>query len=429
MSEVGLEIAVIFVLILANGFFSLAELSLVAARKGRLQNLESQGVASAKRALELIRQPEKFLAAVQTGVTVVGTLASVYGGATLVDYLHPKLAAIPALADYADPIAVTIVVVGISFLAIVVGELAPKYLALAHAEKIALVVSRPILIVSRALSYLIPILTGSAKLIVRLFGVRDVSPSEVVSELDVQLLMSEGRQSGVFDKEDEELVRSALDFADTTAREAMTPRTDIVGFDNDTSFEEIVTRMGEQGYSRYPVYRENIDRIAGVVFLKDVFKRLQERTSTTLNDIIRPAMFIPDSMELSEALSLMQTKRQHLAICLDEFGGTAGLLTLEDILEEIVGDIQDETDTEVAEFVAQSENVAFISGTLRPDQLNERFGTHLPDDQSTTVAGLLVSELERVPEKQERITLADVTITVLERRGSRIIRMRVEKNI
>lgn len=429
MNGVGSEVLIILALILANGFFALSELALVSARRSNLEEMKERGKKSARRALRLIDQPERVLASVQVGITVVGTLASVYGGATVVEYLTPYLAAAPIsiVADHANGFAVALVVIAISFLSITVGELAPKYLALAHAERIAAGVSWPMTQLTRMLRFVTPVFSVFARGIVRLFGVREVKPSSVVSEMDVRLLLAEGRESGVFDSDEEEIVRSALDFADTTAREALTPRADIVGFEVNTPFEEMFETIVEEGYSRYPIYEGSLDKIIGLVFLKDIVQRKQRRRTVSLNDVMRKPLFVPDSMELAELLRLMQRKRQHMAVCLDDFGGTAGIITLEDILEEIVGEIQDETDVEVAEFSAQSDRVAFISGTLRPDQLNERFGAHLPEDQSATVAGLVVSALGRIPAKQEKVRLDGLTVTVLERVGSRIVRMRVEK--
>ncbi len=429
MPDFALELFVIVVLILANGFFALSELSLVSARRSRLMELAESGNDAAKRALDLIKQPEQFLAAVQVGITFVGTLAAVFGGATVVDFLEPYIekAPIVLIAEHAQGIAVVLVVVMISLLSLILGELAPKYIALTYSEKLALRVSRPISAMAAALRFVFPIITGPAKLVARLFGVKEITRGSPVTELDVHLLVAEGRKSGVFDEAEQELVRSALDFADTTAREAMTHRADIIGFKDDTSIDEMLNVMISTGYSRYPVYQDSIDTIIGVVMFKNVVRRQRENQEANLNDVLNPAMFIPDSMELAELLKKMQRKRQHMAICLDEFGGTAGIITLEDVLEEIVGEIQDETDDEIPEFSANNDRVAFISSTLRPDQLNEQFGSHLDEERSTTVAGLVVSARGAIPEKQERVRLNDVIITVLELSGNRILRMKVEK--
>lgn len=429
MTQVGFEVAVILALIVANGFFALSELALVSARRAQLQEKSEAGSKTAKRALKLMQTPDKFLAAVQIGITVVGTLASVYGGATIVAFLTPKLEILQLgfLSEHAEGFAVTLVVIAISFLSIVLGELAPKYIALTYPEAISAGVSGPISLMTRVFRLFIPIFTGSAKLVVRLFGITEIKRASVVSEMDVHLLLAEGRESGVFDEEEEKLVLSALDFADTTAREAMTPRADIVAFDSSKPFSEIYDTIIEEGYSRYPIYEGSIDKIVGLVFLKDIILKKKQLGQVSLNDVMRPPFFVPDSMELADVLQKMKIKREHLAICLDDFGGTAGIITLEDILEELVGEIQDETDTEVAEYTSPSDKTAYISGTLRPDQLNERFGSQLPEDQSSTVAGMVVSKLGRIPAKQEQVKFNGIVVTVLEVEGSRIVRMRVDK--
>jgi len=429
MSNVVFEIVIILLLILANGFFALAELSLVSARKGKLTESADSGKESAKRALELIQQPEQFLAAVQVGITFVGTLAAVFGGATIVTVLKDYFSGVPVgfIAEYAHSLAVVLVVALISFLSLVLGELAPKYIALSYSERLAMKTARPIFLITRTLRFMFPIVTLPAKFVARLFGVKEITRGSPITEADIQLLLTEGRKSGVFDEAEQELVRSAIDFADTTAREAMTHRADIVGFATGTPLNELLDVMLQKGYSRYPVYQDTIDKVVGVVMFKDVVRKSRELDDARLNDVIQEPMFIPDSMELADLLKKMQRKRQHLAICLDEFGGTAGIITMEDILEEIVGEIQDETDDEIPEFSAKNERVAFISGALRPDQLNERFGTHLDEEKSTTVAGMVVSSLGGIPGTQERVALDDVLITVLERSGNRIRRMKVEK--
>ena len=429
MSELYLEMGIILALILANGFFALSELSLVSARKSHIKELSKDGDKSAKVALSLIEQPDRFLAAVQIGITFVGTFASVYGGATLVKYLTPLLeeVGLAFVSNNSSAFAVGIVVMGIAVVSVVIGELAPKYLALAHAEKIALRVARPLKLVSLLFGYLIPPLAGAAKLIVRLVGVKEIKRQSQISETDIKLLMAEGREVGVFDIEDEKLVRSALDFADITAREAMTPRGDMKSFSLDADPGNVMRALRSGRHSRYPIYKNTIDKIVGVLFLKDVFKTLRGDDELVIKKLMKPALFVPDSMSISVLLKKMQAQRTHLAICLDEFGGTAGLVTMEDILEEIVGEIRDEDDIEDPEYSPQSDKVVFIAGTLRPDELNRLFDTALPEEKSNTVAGLIVETIGRIPEKFETVKLNGVSITVLEREGSRIIRMKIEK--
>ncbi|MCH9032050.1 MAG: HlyC/CorC family transporter [candidate division Zixibacteria bacterium] len=429
MSEIYLEMGVILALILANGFFALSELSLVSARKSHIKKLAKEGSKAAKVAERLIEHPDRFLAAVQIGITFVGTLASVYGGATIVNYLTPLLkeARLSFISDNSSAFAVGIVVMGISFVSVVIGELAPKYLALAHSEKIAVRVARPLKLVSLLFGYLIPPLAGSAKLILRLVGVKEIKRQSQITETDVQLLMAEGREVGVFDEEEEKLVRSVLDFADITAREAMTPRADIKSFSINASPGKVMEALRTGRHSRYPIHKSTIDKIVGVLFLKDVFKTLRDDDELVIKKLMKPALFVPDSMSISVLLRKMQTQRTHLAICLDEFGGTAGLVTMEDILEEIVGEIRDEDDIEDPEYSPQSEKVVFIAGTLRPDELNRLFDTSLPEEKSNTVAGLIVETVGRIPEMFETVKLNGVLVTVLEREGSRIIRMKIEK--
>ncbi len=429
MGSVLTEVLIILALILANGFFVLSEFALISSRKSRLSHLAKGGNKSAGRAVELIDKTDKALAAMQVGITFVATLAAVYGGATIVEIMTPRLAEsiIPFVARNAHSIAVGAVVFSITFLTVVLGELAPKYVALAHAERITLAVVRPLAWMVKIFGSFTPLLSGSAKAIMWICGVRTNDRQGVVTEMDINLLMSEGREKGVFNRDEEELVRSALDFADTTAREAMTPRASIAAYSVDIATDVALKSMIAEGYSRYPIFQGAIDRVVGIVFLKDMFLKSEEGQSFTVQQVMRKPLFVPDSMELSILLRKMQSKRQHMAICLDEFGGTAGLITLEDILEELVGEIKDENDVEMADFVRESDTVAYVSGTLRPDELNEVFGTHVSEDESGTIAGLILQELDRVPSQNECVTIDGVAFTVLDVQGSRIRRLKVER--
>lgn len=425
-----LELLAIIVLILANGFFAASEFALIAARKSRIKNWARKGNRAAARTRKLLQQPDRFLATIQVGVTFVGTLAGVFGGATLAESLTVALQRSPFefVRSTAQPIAIVVVVVFVSVLSIVLGELAPKYIALINPEKTALRITRPIWIFSRATFFLVTFFTWSARSLLRILGLSKIPERAHISDEEINILISEGIEKGAFDPTEQRLIKSVFDFTDTTVRQAMTPRVDIVGIPLGATQEEAMAIMARNGYSRYPVYKDSLDQITGMIYAKDFMAPLAAGDRIELSAVIRRPIFIPDSMPLTSLLSTFQKRRVHIAVVLDEFGGTAGVITMEDILEEIVGDIQDEHDQDQAEFVLHSDSVAFAAGGLRPDELNDQFGVDLPEKVSDTLAGLIIETLGRVPENRETILIGGVMFTVLEMSGNRILRVRVEKS-
>lgn len=429
MDNIYIEILAIFLLIAINGFFSLSEFSIIASRKSRLKRLIQEGSRSASRAVKIQSRPESFLATVQIGITFVGVLAGVFSGMTIVNHISPLVAGIPIdfISSSARTVSFFIIVVIISFASIVLGELVPKYIALSRPEKIALRVSGPISVFIKVSFFLIRILTGTAKGIIRLIGIKQTSDRFSVTEEEINILIAEGREKGVFDKTEQELIHSIFDFSDITARRAMTPRTDIIGVNIEDDTDKILKSVTSNGFSRYPVYEDTLDRIVGIIYTKDIIRILQHSDLILINDIIRKPLFVPDSMKLNTLLRTFQQKRVHMAIVLDEFGGTAGLITLEDLLEEIVGEIQDEFDTEQKEFVQKSEVLAFVAGSLRVDELNDQFGTRLSEDDPNTITGLIFERLGRPAAKGDKVIIKNVKFIVLEVEGNRLKRLRVEK--
>lgn len=430
MAQIGIEILLIGVLILLNGFFSGAEAALIAVRRSTVSELaRTKGVAG--RALKSLKErPETFLATVQVGVTVVGTLASVVSGATVVEALTPRIAVLPWLfaQRWPEQIAIGIVVVIIAFASLVFGELVPKYLALARPEKFALSVARPITWLASIGKPLVSLLTHISRFVARLFGVHPSEHDRPVSDQEIRLLAIEGSLHGTIDDVERELIHQALDFSDTTARQVMTPRPDVIGIDINWTNEEVLQTIREEGYSRFPVYDGTIDRIAGAIFTKDVIHLLTEGSPIILRDIVRPVMFVPDSMVISEVLAKFQKQRRHLAIVLDEFGGTAGLITLEDVLEEIVGDIRDEYDAdEQAEFRLLPDGTAVAAGGMPIIDFNEEFGVSLSTDLADTLAGLFTATIDRLPRKGDFIEVEGVRFDVATLKGRRIVLLRARK--
>lgn len=429
MENAYTEIIAIFALILANGFFSASEFALIASRKSRLKNWAAKGDIRAARTRDLIKKPDRFLATIQVGITFVATLAGVFSGATLVKYLVPILKEFPIaiIRNSAEPISIGAIVVIVSFLTVVVGELIPKYIALSAPERIAIWVTPPIWLFSKLGFFLVSFLTFSAQLILKIFGLKQKSDRVSITEEEINILISEGAERGVFDRTEQKLIKSVFDFSDYTVRQSMTPRVDFVSIKLDWPIDQVKEVVTTNGYSRYPVYQETIDQIVGIVYTKDLISLMVHNETVILKDIIRKPLFIPDSMPLTVLLRKFQKRKVHIAIVLDEFGGTAGLITLEDVLEEIVGEIQDEHDFDQPEFVLHSKNIAYAAATLRPDELNEEFDIHMPEDISDTVGGYIVETLGHRPKVGEKLTVGNVRYTILEMESNRIKRVRIKK--
>lgn len=428
-SRLGWEITAILVLILANSFFSLAEFSIIASRKSKLREKIEEKKKGAEKALKLRESHEQFLATIQVGITAVSVLVGVFSGATIVVHLTGLLEGlpIPVLAESATPIAMGLVVMTITILAVVLGELVPKYLALSFPERYARRVAGPVTLFVKVVGVFARMLSGSAIFIVRRLGVKNDTGEHAVSEDEINQLLIEGRESGVFDETEREFVSAVFDFADSTVRRAMTPRIDVIGLPVDTDPKTSLSVIQEHGYSRFPIYEGEIDHVIGVVYTKDVLTKGIDLNQINLRQLMRKPFFVPDSMPLPKLLREFQKGHSHMVIVLDEFGGTAGIITLEDVLEELVGEIQDEYDAEAAPLVQNSETVAYADSSVWPGDVNEMLNCHLPEEDVDTLTGLVMEKMGRMPRKREMVVIADARLTVLSTDRNRILRFRIEK--
>ncbi|MCK4403720.1 MAG: HlyC/CorC family transporter [candidate division Zixibacteria bacterium] len=426
MGSAWIQILIILLLILANGFFASSEIALISARRSRIKQLSEKGHKKAQLVNKLQNKPDVFLATVQVGITLVGTLASVMGGAKLVDHLKPWIEKIPSpvIQNSSESIAIGMVVVIITYFLLVLGELVPKYLALAHPEKVAFRTVGPVHALSNLAFIVVKLLSNSSRFLVSLFVKEVPKESGFVTDEELKFIVHEGKTKGIFDQTEEELIRSALEFTDTTVRNAMTPRTEIIALDKGTGQQQVIRAMTEEGFSRIPVYKDNLDNIVGIIYAKDIINLLQNRELIILEDILRRPYFVPDSMKISELLKNFQKKQLHMAIVLDEFGGTAGLITLEDIIEEIVGEIRDEYDQEEEEIYLLSDNLAIVNASLFIGEFNQKFGTDLPEEYNT-VGGYLTGSLGRIPLLDEEIKIGNLTFVIFDKVGPRLKKIKV----
>ena len=429
--EFWLEAAIILLLILANGFFSGSEMAIISVRRSRIDQLAEDGNKSARVVARLKDDSDRFLATVQVGITLVGSLASALGGASAIEFLRPVFhqSQNPFIREWGEVLALGVIVVTISYLSLVIGELVPKSLALRYSEQIALFVARPLDLLSRLFSAVVRFLTASSNVLLFFTGTGAKSTEALVSEEEVRYLVSEGAEKGIFDDTEKEFIHSVFDFADTYVREVLTPRTEIHGLEVSTSALDALHEMIESGFSRMPVYAEDLDHILGIVHIKELLKAREHGEVTSLRDLLHSAYFVPDSMQISHLLRELQVRRLHMAIVINEFGTVIGIATIEDIMEEIVGEIRDEYDTDEEQPVQEiSEGVLLVEGGVALSDLKEEHGIPLEETQAyRTLAGFLLARLERIPRGRETVVHEGYRFTIVEMDGRRIAKVRVEK--
>ena len=425
------ELFIILALILANGFFSGAEMAIVASRRGRLRQLADAGDASAAKALELASSPDRFLPTVQIGITLVGTLAAAYGGDRVVDKLAEAIrASAPAqIAAMADTIALTAFVGLLSYFTLVVGELVPKRLALRSAEPVARIVA-PVMMsvatIAKPLVWLMGVSTWAVLFLLRAH--RQQGPS--VSVDDIEHLLETGRAEGVLEAVEQAVAIEALRLGERTVRDIMRPRIDIDALDIATPSEQVLGAIAMAGYSRLPVYDGSLDQILGYLSIKDVLRQNWMGWPIDLPKLLHRPLFVPESMTLDRLLELFQKQRNQLAIVLDEYGGTEGLVTLEDILEELVGEIHDEHQAEASQALVEREDGSWlVDGGLSIDDFSERVGIKTDGESRdySTIAGLVLSLLERIPSVGDTTSWRGFSIEVVDMDGRRIDRLLIHR--
>ena len=418
------EIGLIAVLILLNGFFSATEIALVTIRRSRIQQLIEEGHRGALRVQRLKLNPGRFLAVIQIGINFLGFLASAFAAVSLVDGMADWLATFGPLTTLASGIALVIVTVLLTIFTIIFGELVPKQIGLAHAERVAMSTSRPLEILGTVFAPLVGFLTWTTRRISRLFGA-DVAADERISSEELRLIIEQGGEQGILEAEEEQMIHAVIELGDQRVHEVMVPRTSMSSLSSAATFDDAIDAVIDQGHSRIPVYEQTIDEIIGILYAKDLLPFLKagapERPS--LRSLLRTPVFVPESMSVDDLLHELQRRKVHLAIVLDEYGGTAGLVTIEDLIEEIVGEIQDEYDEEEPMIVRLSDDEARVDGRADVDDLSKLFDTDLSlddEDEYDTVGGLIYHRIGGVPTPGDQIKVDGLTITVETTDGRRV---------
>jgi putative hemolysin len=425
MSDVALQLLVVLILVAIEAVFVAAEIALVTLRHSRIDQLIDEGRGNARRVKRLVQDPARFLAVSQIGVTFVGFLASAYAAVNLAERLAAVLDGVAFIKDYSGGVALLIVTILLAAFTIVFGELVPKTLALAYPDRVALTLAGPLDLVGRVFGPLVSLLTGLTRLIAGGFGADAASQAQINTE-ELKLIVERGGETGVLEAEEEQMISAVIELGERRVHEVMVPRTDMTALPVTSTMDEAIDAFIREGHSRIPVFKETIDEIVGVLYAKDLLPFLKGGQKPDLRKLLRAPLFVPESMLVDDLLHKIQGRRVHLAIVLDEYGGTAGMVTIEDLLEEIVGDIQDEYDVEEPLTVRLSEDEARVDGRASLEDLAELFDVELDAledaDEYDTVGGLIYHRIGGVPRPGDRVDLPGqgLTLTVEVTDGRRV---------
>jgi putative hemolysin len=415
----GLELLALAALILVNGFFVAAEYGLVTSRRTRIMELEHEGNRGARLVLRITADPPRFISAMQLGVTISSLAIGALGEQVLANKFDQWVASF---------LAVIFALLIVTYLHVVIGELVPKGIALAYPERTALAVSRPVRTFFTVFKPLIWLLQSSSSAILRLLGLEQrLGDNEAYSEAELRLLVSSAAEQGEIEHEEQEMVYKVFDFADKEVSDVMVPRPDVVAISIELPPEEALQAVLASPYTRFPVYRDSLDEVVGILHVRDLIEAMYSRgiESVDIQNLLRPAYMVPETKDLAALLTEFRRTNQHLAIVLDEYGSVEGIVTLEDLLEEIVGEIEDEFDLPDETVERIDDNTIRIDGTFPIDDFNEQFKVDLPDEDYHTVAGFVFGQLGRGALPGDEVTHDGVVFHVERVEGQRIDRLRV----
>ena len=428
------SIVLLFVLILVNAFFAMSEMAIVSLNDNMIDKLAEEGHKKAKKIKKLTENPSNFLSTIQIGVTLAGFLTSASASTTFANMLTDAIMSInPALEKFDDIISgVSVVVITIimSYFSLVLGELAPKRMAMQKPEAIAYKVVDTLLIVKKVCSPFVKVLSLSTNGVVRLLGFDPNANEEVVTEEEIRMMVDVGQEKGVIEDHQKEMINNIFEFDDIDVTDIMTHRTDMVAVEDTDTLEDVVRLSIENGYSRIPVYHEDQDNIVGIIYIKDLLKYVSRALPKTQSptDVMRPAHYVPFSKNCGELFTEMTDKRVQMAVVVDEYGGTAGIVTMEDLVEAIMGNIRDEYDDEEEEIVEESENIFTVDGTAYIEEVNELVGDIIPEGDYDTLGGFIISQLGFLPKDGDmnEVEFQNIRFTILNVEERRIGKVRVE---
>lgn len=416
------DLIVVLVLTIANGIFSMSEMAVVSARKVRLQEMSERGNANAKAALALANSPNRFLSTVQVGITLITILTGVLGGATLAEPVAKAIAQIPQLAQSSGAIASTLVVIFITYLSLIVGELVPKRLALNNPEKIALAIAIPMRMMERITAPVVFLLSLSTDLLLKLMGGTVVSNEPQITEEEIKVLMRQGAAEGTFDAAEQDMIERVFSLGDEPVSALITPRLDIIWLDINDSLDVNRQKMTESRHSRYPVCQESLDDVLGIVHVKDLLAQSNE--AFDLTSVLRQPLFLAESTHALKVLELLKKTGNQLALVVNEYGVTQGLVTLNDVVEVIIGDIPFEDEEQEQEAIQREDGSWLMDGRLSIDEFKELLDIEeLPGeerDNYQTVGGFVITQLGHIPKSSNHFVWDGFRLEVMDMDGNRV---------
>ena len=426
-SNILFQLLLILILILLNAFFASSEMAIVSLNKSRLSILSEEGNEKAKLLLKLLDEPTKFLSTIQIGITLAGFLASASAATSL---SMPVASALKNLkVPASEEIALFLVTLLLSYFTLVFGELFPKRLALQNAEKTAMSSVRSIILISKIASPFIKILTASTNMLVRLSGSDPDTSGEQVSEAEIRMMIGVGEENGIINETEREMLDSIFEFDNTLAKQIMTPRVNVFALDIETPVDELIDKILEEQYSRIPIYENDIDNIIGILYMKDLFLELRKGTISqeTVRKLIRIPYFVPEAKNIDVLFKELQSTKNHMAILIDEYGAFSGIVSIEDLIEEVMGNIFDEYDDNFDEIKRIDSNTYIVDGLASIDDINDATNLNIESDDFDTIGGFVVSLLGHIPRENEEKTVEfeNIVFTVEKVDEKRISKLKI----
>lgn len=427
-----LKLVILALLIACNAFFAMSEIAIVTFNDNKLRKLSEDGDKRARRLLRLVEEPSRFLSTIQVGVTLSGFLASASAAEDFSDQLGQWLNSWSGLPmQTADSIALVLITILLSYVTLIFGELVPKRIAMHNPEKISFLVGPAVSFVYKVCKPFVMLISASTNLVLRLIGIDPKDKPEQVTEEEIRMMVDVGNEEGTIELSEKEMIDNVFEFDDTTAEEVMTHRTEMVAVENTATIQDVVKVALDEGYSRIPVYEEDIDNIVGIIYVKDMLRFIGNPGAETgsIQPFIRKVLFVPESNRCTELFRTFKEKKIQIAVVVDEYGGTSGIVTMEDLLESIVGNMQDEYDNEEEEYSRISDNVFTLDGAMSIYEAEKVLGQTLDEEEEyDTVSGLLTDVLDRIPGPDEKpvVQVGNVEFTVLQVEDRRIAKVKAE---
>ena len=426
-----LPILLLILLILVNAFFAASEIAIITLNDAKMEKMAEDGDKRAKKVMKLTQSSSRFLSTIQIGITFAGFLTSAAGSENFSDQLAGALTFLPFSASVIKGISTILITLILSYFSLVFGELVPKKIAMQNAEALSFKFVGVLNAVAVFFRPLISLLTASTNGVLRLLGTDPNASEQTVTEEEILMMVDAGEEKGVLNENEKDMISNIFDFSDSTAGEAMTHRTDVFAVEDTDTVGDVVELSMDRGYSRIPVFHEDLDSISGIIYVKDLLKFVGKPVGqeVKITDLMRPAYFVPKSKLCGELFSEMTARRLQIAIVVDEYGGTEGIITMEDLLESIVGSIQDEYDNEEEDIRRDGENRFIVDGGTSVDEISDLTGEDLPEGDYDTIAGLMMEQLGRIPRPGEhpQVKLEGLLLTVVDMEERRIARILVEK--